>query len=149
MKFILTTFLVGILFGLGLGLSGMTQPEKVIGFLDIFGDWDPSLIFVMVGAIAVHMGSYRLIVKRPSPILHPKFLIPTRRDIDSPLIVGSGLFGIGWGLGGYCPGPGITSLSSGSMSALYFVGAMLGGMVLYDVYSKIKEKASLKQQKLA
>lgn len=118
----------GMLFGAGLAISGMTKPAKVIGFLDLFGAWDPSLAFVMMGAIAVHLLAYRLMRRRPAPLLAPAFSIPTRRDIDLRLVVGSALFGIGWGLGGYCPGPGITSLATGATSMAVFVLAMLAGM---------------------
>jgi uncharacterized protein len=119
----------GALFGAGLAISGMTRPQKVIGFLDPFGAWDPSLAFVMMGAIGVHLLAYRLIRRRSSPLLAQSFLIPTRRDIDLRLIAGAGLFGIGWGLGGYCPGPAITSLTSGAAGVAVFVAAMLAGML--------------------
>ena len=132
MKNLVVSFLVGVLFALGLGVSGMLQPSKVVGFLDVAGAWDPSLILVMVGAIAVNTGAYYLIVrKREAPLFNARFLIPTRKDIDAPLVVGAILFGIGWGLGGYCPGPGIVSLMSGAMPAVTFVGSMLAGMTLF------------------
>ncbi len=140
MKYLITVFIAGLTFGLGLGISGMTQPAKVIGFLDIFGNWDPSLMFVMGGALMVHFVAYRLIMKRNSPLLAPKFLAPTKRDIDVPLLVGSGIFGIGWGIGGFCPGPGLVSLASGNMDAVLFVGGMIGGMYLFELRNMLIHK---------
>jgi uncharacterized membrane protein YedE/YeeE len=117
-----------VLFGAGLVVSGMTQPEKVLGFLDPLGSFDASLMFVMIGAIALHLVAYRWRATRSAPFYAPKFLVPTRRDLDIKLILGALIFGVGWGLGGYCPGPGIVSLAGGSVQALTFVGAMLIGM---------------------
>ena len=97
---------LGALFGVGLVLSGMTRADKVIGFLDLFGDWDPTLAFVMMGAIAMHLTLYRIILRRQSPLWGDRFHVPTRRDISPQLVVGAAIFGVGWGLGGYCPGPG-------------------------------------------
>ncbi len=116
----------GALFGAGLVLSGMTDPQKVRGFLDFGGDWDPTLAFVMGGAIAVHFAAYRLIRGRRAPVLGASFQIPTRKDIDAKLLGGAALFGLGWGLGGYCPGPAVTSLTTGAPSVVAFVAAMLG-----------------------
>lgn len=118
----------GALFGLGLVLSGMTQPTKVIGFLDVFGEWDASLMLVMAGAIAVHLPVYRLIQGRPSPLFAERFALPTRRDLDAKLLAGAVLFGVGWGLGGLCPGPGVVSLAGGGPSVAAFVAAMLLGI---------------------
>jgi len=137
MKIIIAAFLSAFVFGIGLALGGMTLPSKVIGFLDITGNWDPSLAFVMVGAISVHAVTYRLIMKRPSPILSAKFLVPTRRDIDAKLVVGSIIFGAGWGLGGFCPGPALVALATGQAKVLVFVAAMCGGIVLHRVYAKL------------
>jgi uncharacterized membrane protein YedE/YeeE len=123
-----TALLSGILFGVGLAVSGMTRPEKVLGFLDVGGAWDASLAFVMAGAIAVHFFAYRLIRGRSAPLFAEKFGIPTRRDIDVKLLAGAALFGVGWGLGGYCPGPGLVSLAAGGKGALVFVASMLLGM---------------------
>ncbi|HEY6079591.1 MAG TPA: DUF6691 family protein [Polyangiaceae bacterium] len=120
----------GILFGVGLVLSGMTRPEKVVGFLDVGGAWDPSLAFVMAGAIAVHVLAYRWTRARKAPLFTAKFGIPSRRDIDVKLLLGAGVFGVGWGMGGYCPGPGIVSLASGAAGPLVFVAAMLLGMLV-------------------
>lgn len=127
----LAAFAVGFIFALGLGISGMTQPQKVVGFLDLFGNWDPSLMFVMVGAIAVHFISYRLIRKRASPLFSTQWHVPTKKDVTPTLIVGSILFGIGWGLAGYCPGPALTSLASLQAEPVIFVISMLLGMFLF------------------
>jgi uncharacterized membrane protein YedE/YeeE len=120
--------LAGVLFGAGLLISGMTRPQKVIGFLDLFGAWDASLLLVMIGAIGVHFAAYRLIRGRRSPLLASQFSLPTRHDIDLRLIAGAALFGVGWGLGGYCPGPAVTSIATSTTPVLVFVGAMLLGM---------------------
>ncbi len=118
----------GVLFGFGLALAGMTQPAKVRAFLDVTRAWDPSLAFVMGGAVLVHMVAYRLVTRRASPVFAAKFAIPTRRDLDAKLLVGAALFGLGWGLGGFCPGPGLASLVSGAPSAAVFVLSMLVGL---------------------
>jgi hypothetical protein len=120
--------LSGVLFGIGLLISGMAKPAKVIGFLDVFGAWDASLMLVMVGAIAVHFVAYRIASGKSSPLLAAKFNVPTRRDIDLKLLFGATVFGIGWGLGGYCPGPGLVSLASGHAAVLVFVAALLVGL---------------------
>lgn len=126
----LVAFISGLVFALGLGISGMTRPEKVMGFLNIVHGWDPSLMFVMMGAIAVHALALRFILKRPHPLFEQKFYVPTLRQLDARLLVGAAIFGLGWGLGGYCPGPAITSLVTGSLGPLVFVGAMGVGMLL-------------------
>jgi uncharacterized membrane protein YedE/YeeE len=120
----------GVIFGLGLALSGMTRPEKVRGFLDFTGAWDPSLAFVMGGAVLVHALAFRLITRRKSPVFAAKFALPTRRDLDAKLLGGAALFGVGWGLGGFCPGPGITSLVGGAAPVAFFVLAMLVGIAV-------------------
>ena len=130
---LLAVFLGGLLFAIGLGVSGMTDANKVIGFLNLAGDWDPSLAFVMVGAIGVHLTLFRLILKRESPLFAERFEIPTRRDINPKLVGGAGLFGIGWGLGGFCPGPGLTSLPAFGSSAAVFVGCMVFGMAIHKI----------------
>lgn len=124
------SFIVGVVFAVGLAMSGMTQPEKILGFLNPWA-WDPALLFVMVGAIGVHFIAYPLAKKRASPVLDTKWHIPTRKDISLRLILGSALFGIGWGLGGFCPGPGLVSLASGDPRAFLFVGAMVAGMIIF------------------
>ena len=139
----LSYLLAGVLFAIGLGLAGMTQPTKVVGFLDFLGDWDPSLAFVMVGGILTHMALYRFIVKRPSPVMADVFQIPTSREITPRLIIGSGLFGVGWAVAGYCPGPGLVAGGSGSTNGLLFVGSMLAGMVLFKVVNPLLAAASV------
>lgn len=131
----LVSFLVGLVFALGLGVSGMMMPAKVIGFLDVTGAWDLSLALVMVGAISVHAVLYRLIRRRMSPVLGGKFQIPTRKDIDPRLISGAALFGVGWGLGGFCPGPALASLAGGAPVVIAFVASMLGGMWLFTLWN--------------
>ncbi|MEC9071315.1 MAG: DUF6691 family protein [Myxococcota bacterium] len=126
----LMVFLCGLLFALGLGVSGMTDANKVIGFLNLAGEWDPSLAFVMIGAIGVHMPLIWVIRRRKTPFFGNLFHLPTRQDLGWPLVGGSAIFGIGWGLGGFCPGPGIVSTMSGISSALVFSAAMLAGMKL-------------------
>jgi len=131
MKTLLASLVSGFVFALGLGLSGMTQPAKVTAFLDFTGDWDPSLACVMAGAILVHAILYRLIRRRSSPLFASTFSLPTRTDLDPRAMAGAALFGIGWGLGGFCPGPAVTSLASGHESVVIFVAAMVAGMYLY------------------
>jgi uncharacterized membrane protein YedE/YeeE len=131
-KSLLTSFLSGLTFALGLGVSGMTRPLKVIGFLDFFGEWDASLAFVMVGAIAIYFVAFRLSRKMPTPLLAPDFSIPRRSDLDAKLILGAAIFGAGWGLGGFCPGPALVSLASGAAPVLVFVVAMSLGMFLHN-----------------
>lgn len=132
--------LSGLLFALGLGISGMTRPDKVLGFLDPLQGWDPSLALVMVGAIGVHLALYRWIVQRPSPLLAERFGIPTRRDINPRLVGGSALFGVGWAIGGYCPGPGIVATTSGAAGPLYFVGGMVLGMAAFHAAHRALEQ---------
>lgn len=129
MKPQLTAFLSGLVFAAGLAVSGMTQPQKVVGFLDVAGAWDPSLAFVMIGAIGLNIVLFRFILKRTGPVFGSVFQLPNRKDIDPRLVAGAALFGVGWGLGGYCPGPGLVSLAAGGIPALVFVIAMAAGMV--------------------
>ncbi|TRD22431.1 DUF6691 family protein [Palleronia caenipelagi] len=121
-------FLSGVLFGVGLLLSGMANPAKVLNFLDLFGTWDPSLIFVMGGASVVTFIGYRLVWKRPAPVLDTAFQVPNSRVIDRPLLIGSALFGIGWGIGGFCPGPAWTAVTFGAPGTYVFLGSMLVGI---------------------
>lgn len=124
------SFIVGLLFAIGLAISGMTQPQKIIGFLNPW-DWDASLLFVMLGAVGVHLISYPLVKRRSSPLLDTKWHVPSRNDITTRLIFGSALFGIGWGLAGFCPGPALASLATGDIRSVFFVGAMIFGMLLF------------------
>jgi len=136
MKADLVSFLCGIVFAIGLGISGMTRPAKVIGFLDFTGAWDLSLAFVMIGAISVFFVAYRLSRKMRTPLLAAQFSIPKRTDLDAQLISGAAIFGAGWGLGGFCPGPAITSLASGAMPVVVFVAAMAAGIYLYAIVQR-------------
>jgi uncharacterized membrane protein YedE/YeeE len=120
----------GLLFGLGLLVSGMTDPKKVIGFLDVFGAWDPSLVWVMVGAIGVHALAYRIIRRRRAPLFDSSFRLPTRRDLDARLLLGAAIFGVGWGLSGYCPGPSLVALPSLGAGVLVFVAALAIGTIM-------------------
>lgn len=130
-------FAAGLVFGVGLLLSGMTDPGKVLGFLDVAGNWDPSLAFVMGGAILVGFFAFRFAARRTRNFLHGAMHLPQRRDIDGRLIAGSLLFGVGWGLAGYCPGPALVSLGSGVGKAAIFVVAMLGGMAIYTLAERL------------
>lgn len=137
MKVGLVAFLCGVVFSLGLGLAGMTQPSKVVGFLDFFGHWDPSLALVMVGAIGVNAIVFQVARRwQKAPLLTQTFHVPTRTDINGRLIGGAVLFGVGWGLGGYCPGPAITSLAGLSTSSALFVGCMVVGMWVFQVVDR-------------
>ncbi len=123
-------FFCGLVFGVGLVISGMSDPAKVLNFLDLFGSWDPSLAFVMGGAVVVAYFGYRLVLKRPVPVLDTQFHLPTKTDIDPRLITGASLFGVGWGLGGFCPGPAFTALPLMSAGILAFFPPLLIGMWL-------------------
>ncbi len=132
--------LSGVLFGLGLTVSHMTNPDKVLAFLDVGGAWDPSLILVMGGAVAVTVVAFRFILKRPEPIFERRFYIPTRAAIDRRLLGGAAVFGVGWGLVGFCPGPAITSLAFGHTESFIFVGAMIAGSALARFWPQQKEE---------
>ena len=127
MKSIGAALVAGLLFGVGLVMGGMTQPSKVVGFLDVTGAWDPSLGLVMAGAIAVFFPVFRVVARRERPLWSPAVSLPTRHDVDARLVIGASLFGVGWGLAGYCPGPGITSSATLAPNALLFTAAMLLG----------------------
>ena len=126
----IANLLAGLIFGLGLLISGMANPAKVQNFLDLAGTFDPSLIFVMAGAVVVTFAGYRLVLRRPRPVLAERFYLPTAKDIDARLIGGAALFGIGWGLSGFCPGPAIVSLPLLATGTLVFVPAMLAGIAV-------------------
>jgi uncharacterized protein len=127
----LVALFAGALFGLGLAVSGMMNPAKVIGFLDFAGGWDPTLAFVMGGALVVTVPAFRLILGRPRPILADGFVLPTRSALDARLLGGAALFGVGWGLSGFCPGPAVAALVTGLTPVFAFIAAMVAGMVLY------------------
>ncbi|MES2965421.1 MAG: DUF6691 family protein [Bdellovibrionota bacterium] len=130
----IVAFVVGVLFAVGLAIAGMTQPQKVIGFLDL-QHWDPSLLFVMMGAVGFHAVAYRLVRRRSSPLLDTEFHVPERNDVTVELIGGAAIFGMGWGLAGFCPGPAIVAIASGEPRAYVFVGAMILGMLVFKEYS--------------
>lgn len=133
---LLVPTLSGALFAAGLVLSGMTRPGKVVAFLDVAGAWDPSLAFVMVGAIAVQAVAWWLSRRMQAPWAADRFVLPTYRDIDARLLGGAVLFGVGWGLGGFCPGPVLVSVATGSTNVLIFVAAMLIGMKLFQIVDR-------------
>lgn len=128
----LVALLAGVLFGFGLMLSGMANPQKVMNFLDLAGTWDPTLAFVMGGALLISVPAFHFVLKRPAAWTGAKFQLPTSKDIDPRLIAGAAIFGIGWGLSGYCPGPAIAALSFASANSLAIVLAMLVGIVIHD-----------------
>lgn len=126
----------GLIFGLGLSLSGMLDPARVRGFLDVTGAWDPSLMFVLGGAVSVSALGYQLSRRLPKPALASEFQIPKNRRIDAQLLVGSALFGIGWGLSGFCPGPAVAALSTGALPVAVFVATMLIGMTAHRLVTQ-------------
>jgi uncharacterized membrane protein YedE/YeeE len=129
---ILVALVAGLTFGFGLALSGMLDPMRIQGFLDIFGDWDPSLMFVLGGAVSVAFVGVRIMRRMQRPAFDSSFQLPTATAVDSRLILGAVLFGAGWGLGGFCPGPAVASLSLGLWQTWLFVAAMLAGITLHD-----------------
>lgn len=129
----IVAFAAGLIFAIGLGVAGMTDPAKVLGFLDFTGKWDPSLAFVMGGALAVHTVLRRFVLKREKPLCAPSFQLPAAKRIDGRLVAGAALFGIGWGLLGWCPGPALVSAATLDFTVVLFVGAMLVGMKLFCV----------------
>jgi hypothetical protein len=134
---LLVAGIAGALFGAGLLVSGMTQPAKVIGFLDVTSGWDPSLAFVMGGAVLVYAIAFRLVRgRRSTPWFESAFHLPTRRDVDAPLVAGAALFGVGWGLGGLCPGPGLVSAAAGTATGLAFVAALIAGMAAQHLLAR-------------
>jgi uncharacterized membrane protein YedE/YeeE len=130
-------FVVGLMFGVGLMTSGMTDPGKVIGFLDLFGAWDPSLALVMGGAVVVGFFAFALAKKRTTTFLGGALRFPTTNQMDKPLVIGSLLFGAGWGLGGFCPGPALVSMADGQSKAMLFVAAMLVGMLGFELMDRL------------
>ncbi|HEX7045787.1 MAG TPA: DUF6691 family protein [Burkholderiales bacterium] len=127
----IAALVAGLIFGFGLAVSRMVEPAKVIGFLDVAGRWDPSLLLVMAGAVGVMFVAYRLIVRRPKPLLAAQFTLPSKLEIDRPLLLGAAIFGVGWGLAGYCPGPGIAALGLGTWEAPVFVAALAAGALAH------------------
>ena len=125
---LLSSFAVGLIFGLGIALSGMINPAKVLNFFDVAGAWDPSLAFVMGGALVTTFLGYRIVLRRAAPLIEPRFQIPTSRDIDARLVGGSAVFGIGWGIAGFCPGAAVPALGTGRWEVALFVAALLAGL---------------------
>ncbi|MBY0257236.1 YeeE/YedE family protein [Methylobacterium sp.] len=142
---ITSAFAIGLIFGLGLLVSGMANPVKVLAFLDVTGHWDPSLLYVMAGAVAVSAIGYRVARRRGRPILAPRLEIPTRRDVDLRLITGAAVFGVGWGLAGLCPGPALTILTIVPAPSATFAAAMIVGMLLVRLVPTAAAKPSAAQ----
>lgn len=126
---LISVYLIGLIFGVGISVSGMANPAKVLNFFDVAGTWDPSLAFVMGGALIVTFFGYRMVLKRDEPLLASNFQLPTRRDFDLPLIGGSAVFGVGWGIAGFCPGGALPALGTGRSEVLIFVAALLAGII--------------------
>lgn len=133
MKTLVAALVSGILFGVGLNLGGMTQTSRIVGVLDFFGTWDPTLVMVLLAAVGTYHLLYRMILLRGTPLFAGKFQIPTRKDITGRLVTGSAMFGVGWGLSGFCPGPAVASLSAGQTQTIVVVLAIVAGMLLYDL----------------
>jgi hypothetical protein len=133
MKALASALGAGFLFGIGLWVSGMANPTKVLGFLDVAGDWDASLMLVMGGAVAVTAIAFRFILRRKKPFLEESFDVPQKSHIDFPLVAGSAIFGIGWGIAGYCPGPAVTALTTLSNESIVFVAALIAGGLLHKL----------------
>ena len=127
---LITALIIGAIFGTGLAIAGMLNPSKVVGFLDIFGDWDPSLAFVMGGGVLVNAIGHRRVMKRKAPVQCATFSMPTSTNIDKPLVIGSAIFGVGWGLAGLCPGPVVASLLLNGQAMLPFFGLMIAGLLV-------------------
>ncbi|CAN1516962.1 COG2391 Predicted transporter component [Paracoccaceae bacterium] len=130
---LLAALLIGLIFGLGISISGMINPAKVLNFFDIAGTWDPSLAFVMVGALCVTIPGYRLVLKRPAPVMESGFHLPDTKVIDRRLVLGSATFGIGWGIAGFCPGGALPALGTGRVDVFLFVAALIGGLLFARV----------------
>lgn len=142
MKEKLMVLFAGLLFGLGLGFSQMIDRDRVLGFLDVSGVWDPTLLFVLGGAVAVTAIAFRFVLSHSHPIWADKFYLPTKKDIDKPLVIGAAIFGVGWGIAGYCPGPGIVALVLGIWNPVLFVVALIAGSLTYRWYSTASKKSS-------
>jgi len=136
-RYLSAALVAGLLFGFGLAMSGMTDPERVLGFLDIFGDFDPALLFVLGGAVAVTAIAFRFVLRRPSPVFADSFQISQLRGVDRQLLGGAALFGFGWGIAGYCPGPALAGLGVLSREALWFVPAMVAGALMHRAVARV------------
>lgn len=139
---LIVTYLIGLIFGVGISISGMANPAKVLNFFDVAGIWDPSLAFVMGGALAVTFVGYRYVLRRPAPVLSAAFQLPTRRDLDLPLIGGSAVFGVGWGIAGFCPGGALPALGTGVTDVFLFTGALMVGIFVAKLaQNRISQRA--------
>ena len=137
MKQNLVALVSGLLFGLGLSVSQMIDRDRVLGFLDITGNWDSTLLFVLGGAVGVTVIAFRFVLRLPRPIWGDKFYLPTRKELDQPLILGAAIFGIGWGIAGYCPGPGLTAVVIDGVNPIIFLLALVLGSFLYDLSARL------------
>ena len=137
---LISAYLIGLVFGAGIALSGMINPAKVLNFFDVAGSWDPSLIFVMGGALLVTFVGYRLVLGREQPLLAMRFQVPTNSAIDARLVSGSALFGLGWGIAGFCPGGALPALGTGRSEVLLFVAALIAGMLLTRLAMKMSQR---------
>lgn len=136
MKELIIALISGVLFGLGLTISQMTNPNAVIGFLNILGNWSPRLIFVMVGALIITISGYFFILQKSKPVLAKEFFLPKANAIDSKLLIGASIFGVGWGLSGYCPGPAIAGLVINPKESVIFIGSMIAGIGLFKLLNR-------------
>ena len=139
---LISIYLIGLIFGVGISISGMSNPAKVINFFDVAGAWDPSLAFVMGGALMVAFFGFRFVLKSQRPIFADAFQLPTRRDLDVTLIAGSATFGIGWGIAGFCPGGALPAIGTGRMEVLIFVAALLAGILVSKIMMRRKARAA-------
>ena len=142
----ISSFLAGLVFGIGLIVSGMVSPTKVLGFLDLAGKWDPSLALVMAGAIAIGAPAFLLAAKRTCTLLGTPMVLPDARHIDRRLVLGSVAFGVGWGLAGFCPGPAVAAVGAGQMKALLFIAAMVAGMLAFELAERARSSIDLGAQ---
>lgn len=144
--YVLSSFFAGLVFGIGLLVSRMANPAKVLGFLDLAGAWDPSLAFVMVGAIAIGAVAFAVARRRATTLLGTPIALPASRTIDNRLVLGSLVFGIGWGLAGFCPGPALVAIGAGVSKAYVFVAAMLAGMLTFELLERVGSRASAHEE---
>jgi uncharacterized membrane protein YedE/YeeE len=138
-------YLIGVLFGLGISLGGMADPAKVVNFFDLAGSWDPSLAFVMAGALGTTAVGYSIVLRRPTPLLEPRFVLPTRRSIDRRLLGGAAVFGIGWGLTGFCPGGALPALGTADPAVMIFAGAMIAGILIAKAIIAATDRRSTRE----
>ena len=137
-RYLLAALASGAMFGLGLAMSGMTDARRILGFLDLAGRFDPTVLFVLGGSVGTTLLLFRFVLRRPHPLFAAAFHLPKQSAVDSRLVVGAMLFGVGWGLAGYCPGPALAGLGIASTEALWFVPAMLAGMLLYRLFDRLR-----------